>query len=181
MAKEHIIPITNGVGSKELDNGTYTVTAEITGYDNASIDPASQEVIEGTDEYSFTIAANGTLTLHVSDDGTEIGVPIVGATFYRCDAEGNTYGDPIESTEDGNAVFNNVPFAEENAPVIYYKQTLSDGEHTFDDTLQNTTLTEETATVEVSNPEAAVRTFKVTDANYADLPIADGTITLSSE
>ena len=75
----------------------------------------------------------------------------------------------------------NVPFDAENAPTIYYKQTLSDGEHTFDDTLQNTTLTEETATVEVANPEAAARTVKITDANYANLPIADGTITLSSE
>lgn len=27
MAKQHIIPITNGVGSKEIDNGTYTITA----------------------------------------------------------------------------------------------------------------------------------------------------------
>lgn len=181
MAKEHVVSITNGIGSKELDNGNYTVTASIVGYDNASIDPASQEVTEGVDDYSFTIAATGTLTLHVSDDGTDIGVPIIGATFYRCDSEGNTYGGPIESNEDGNAIFNNVPFAESDAPVIYYKQTLSDGEHTFDDTLQNITLTEETMTVEITNPEAAVRNFKLTDANYTDLPIADGTITLSSE
>ena len=27
MAKQDIIPITNGVGSKEIDNGTYTITA----------------------------------------------------------------------------------------------------------------------------------------------------------
>lgn len=181
MAKEHIVPITNGIGSKELDNGTYSITASISGYDNASIDPAELEVTEGTNDYSFTIAATGTLTLHVTDDGTEIGVPIVGATFYRCDAEGTTYGDPIESTEDGNAVFNNVPYAEENAPIIYYKQTISDGEHTFDGELQNTILAEESVTIEITNPEAAARNFTLTDANYADLPIADGSITLTSQ
>ena len=72
MAKQHIIPINNGVGSKEIDNGTYTITANIVCYDNATIDPASQEITEGIDNYSFTIGATGTLTLHVSDDGTEI-------------------------------------------------------------------------------------------------------------
>lgn len=179
--QEHIIPITNGVGSKELANGNYEVTATITGYDNASIDPASQEVTEGVNDYAFTIAATGTLTLHVSDDGTEIGVPIVGAKFYRCDAEGTTYGEAITSDDSGNAVFNNVPYAESDAPVIYYKQIQSDGEHTFDDALQNTTLTEETSTIEVTNPDAEVRNFSVTDANYANLPIADGSITLTSQ
>lgn len=181
MAKEHIIPITNGIGSKELDNGTYNVTATVAGYDNTSIDPASQEITEGVDEYNFTISATGTLTLHVSDDGTEIGVPIVGATFYRCDLEGNTYGEAVVSTEDGNAIFNNVPFSETDAPIIYFKQTFSDGEHTFDNTLQNITLTEETTTIEITNPEAALRSFKLTDANYTNLLVTDGTITLSSE
>ena len=178
--QEHVIPITNGLGTKELIDVNYTVTATVAGYDNSSIDLASQEVSEGVDEYSFTIAATGTLTLHVTDDGTEIGVPIVGATFYRCDIEGTTYGDAITSDDEGNAVFNYVPFALSDAPVIYYKQTLSDGEHTFDDTLQNVTLTEEATTIEITNPDAVSRNFSLTDANYANLPIADGSITLTS-
>lgn len=179
MSKQHVIPITNGVGSKEIDNGTYTITANIVGYDNATIDPASQEITEGVDNYSFTIGATGTLTLHVSDDGTEIGLPIVGAVFYRCDAEGNQYGDPIQSDDSGNAVFNNVPYSVEgNAPEIYFKQISSDGGHTFNSELQNTTLTEETGIVEIMNATAAERTFNLTDANYANLPIADGEITL---
>ena len=53
MAKEHIVPITNGIGSKELDNGTYSITASVSGYDNASIDPAELEVTEGTNDYSY--------------------------------------------------------------------------------------------------------------------------------
>ena len=176
MAKQHIIPINNGVGSKEIDNGTYTITANIVDYDNATIDPASQEITEGIDNYSFTIGATGTLTLHVSDDGTKIGIPIVGAVFYLCDAEGNQYGDSIQSDDSGNAVFNNVPYSGEgNAPEIYFKQISSDGEHTFNSELQNTTLTEETGIVEITNAAAAERTFNITDAN---LPIADGEITL---
>lgn len=179
MAKQHVISITNGIGSKEIDNGTYTVVSNIAGYDNATIDPASQEITEGVDNYSFTIGASGTLTLHVSDDGTDIGIPIVGATFYRCDAEGNQYGDPIVSDDSGNAVFNNVPYSGEgNAPKIYFKQTESDGEHTFNSELQNTTLEEETKIVEIMNAVAAERTFNITDANYANLPISDGEITL---
>lgn len=180
MAKQHVVPITNGKGSKELSNATYTLTANVSGYDNASIDPATQEITEGVLNYDFTIAATGTLTLHVSDDGTEIGVPIVGAVFYRCDAEGTTYGDPITSDDEGNAIFNNVPYSSEwDAPTVYFKQTESDGEHAFDDTLQNTTLDTESLTLEIANNIAEAREFNLTDANYAGLPITDGEIILS--
>lgn len=177
---QHNVPITNGKGNKELADGTYTVTSSTIGYDDSSITPAEQEITEGVHSYSFTIAATGTLTIHVSDDGTEIGVPIVGATFVRCDADGATYGEPITSDDSGNAVFNFVPFAAESAPAIYFKQTASDGEHTFNADLQNTTMDSETATLEIENAQAAAREFTLTDANYADLPIADGEIILTS-
>lgn len=175
----HNIPITNGKGSLELVDGNYNVASIVPGYDDSTIDPVTIEVTEGVDEYSFTISATGTLVLHVSDDGTEIGVPIENATFSRCDSEGTPYGDPITSDVDGNATFNNVPFAEENAPVVYYKQTASDGEHTFDDTLKEVTLTEESTTIEISNPMAAARTINLTDAYYSGLPIASGEISLT--
>lgn len=180
MENEKVIPITNGVGSVELVNGTYTVSSLTTGYDNTSILPAEVEVVEGTDTYSFTIAATGTLTLHVSDDGTDVGIPVVGAKFKRCDAEGTEYGDEITSDSDGNAVFNNVPYSEgETVPVVYYKQTASDLSHDFDSSLKDTTLTAETATIEVENTPATERNFNFTDANYSGLPIADGQIILS--
>lgn len=180
MDNQQIIDITNGVGSKELVNGSFNVSSSTTGYNNTSILPTEVEIVEGTNEYSFTIAATGTLTLHVSDDGTDVGVPIEGATFVRCDANGTTYGSAITSNSDGNAVFNLVPYALENAPTIYYKQTGSDGSHTFDDTLKTTTLTTETGTVEVLNEIATTRNFNFTDANYSGLPIADGQIILST-
>lgn len=180
MENQHTIPITNGVGSIELVNGSYTVASSTLGYDNTSIDPTTLEITENVNEYNFTIAATGTLTLHVSDDGTDIGIAVVGAKFARCDAEGNTYGEEITSDINGNAVFNYVPFSEtEEAPTIYYKQTLSDGQHDFDTQLKNVALTTQTHIVEVANPDAATRNFNFTDANYSGLPIADGEIILS--
>jgi hypothetical protein len=177
---EHIVPITNGQGSLALVNGNYTITSTTGGYDDTTITPATQEITTDVNSYAFTIGATGTLTLHASDDGTEAGVPIVGATFVRCDASGNTHGDAITSDASGNAVFNHVPYAAENAPVVYYKQTASDGQHNYDAELLNTTLTAETVTVEITNAEATSRAFTLTDANYSGLPLADGNVVLTT-
>ena len=172
--------ITNGVGTSDLINGTYTVTADVTGYDNSSIDPSSLSVVEGTNEYNLTISASGTLTLHVTEDGTSSGTPVVGATFVRTDSQGNEYGSSITSDNQGNAVFENVPYAASEAPMIYYKQTASDGDHEFESSVQNTTLTSQTGTVEVINEPGEERTINLTDANYANLPIENGNLTLNS-
>lgn len=175
MSVQHNIQITNGKGSLALANGNYTITAEAFGYNPPSLDPSTIEIIEGKNEYSFTISATGTLTLHITDDGTAGGVPIEGATFYRCDAEGNTYGDIITSNADGDAIFNNVPYSADVTPLsVYFKQVSSDGEHTFNAELQNTTLQNQEVTLQISNPDATERTFTFTDKNYANLPIANG-------
>ena len=180
MAKEIIVHITNGKGSSEIVIGNYNVTSTTLGYDDTTINPSTVEITEGIGTYSFKIGAVGTLTLHVSDDGSEAGIPIVGAKFVRCDADGQAYGDEIVTGEDGNAVFNYVPFLVEGTPpTIYYKQTDSDGQHTFDTELKNTTLVEETKLIEVQNPEAALINFTLTDLNYNDLPIADGQIIIA--
>ena len=123
MAKPYVINITNGTGTGAILNDTYNVTSSVTGYNNASISPASVDVVSGTNTYAFTIAATGTLTLHVTETGESTGTPIVGATFVRTDASGNTYGTPVTSDASGDAVFNNVPYDANNAPLIYYKQT----------------------------------------------------------
>ena len=178
MAK--IVDITNGTGQTELINDTYTVTAEVTGYDNASLTPSSITVDEATNTYAFTISATGTLTLHVTDTGTTAGTPIVGATFIRTDSTGTEYGNVITTDTEGNAVFNNVPFAETGAPLIYYKQTASDGDHEFDSTVQSTSLTTQTETIEIINTPGATRTINLTDANYENLPIEAGSLTLTN-
>ena len=178
MAKN--ITIINGTGTSNLINDTYTVTANVTGYDNASILPASVDIVEGTNSYAFTIAATGTLTLHVTEDGTSEGTPIIGATFIRTDSAGTEYGTPITTDSNGDAVFNNVPFAATGAPTIYYKQTASDGDHEFVSTVQNTTMTTSTETVEIENTLGAQRTITLTDTNYANLPIDAGNLTLTN-
>lgn len=178
MAKPYTVNITGGTGTGAILNDSYTVTASVIGYDNTSILPATLNVVDGTNTYALTIAATGTLTLHVTETGEAGGTPIVGATFVRTDASGTTYGSEITTDSNGDAVFNNVPFAASGAPLIYYKQTASDGEHEFDSSVQNTSLTSSTGTVEVTNAIPATRTINLTDANYANLPL-DGEITLN--
>lgn len=178
MAK--IVNIVNGTGTSELINDTFTVTAEVNGYNNASIDPSSVTVVEGTNTYSFTVEATGTLTLNVTDDGTASGNPIVGATFIRTDSTGNEYGSVVTSDASGNAVFNNVPYGESNAPIIYFKQTASDGDHEFSSAVQNTTMTTSTSTVQIENAAGATRTINLTDANYQNLPIDTATLTFTN-
>ncbi len=179
MAK--IVNITNGVGTSELINDTYTVTAAVTGYDNSSINPSSVSIVAGTNTYAFTVAATGTLTLHVTEDGTASGTPIVGATFARTDSTGTEYGTAVVTDAEGDAVFSNVPFAETSAPTIYYKQTASDGNHEFDSTVQSTTMTASTATVQIQNTVGATRTINLTDANYQNLPIESASLTLTND
>ena len=181
MGSPYSISITNGVGLENVLNGSYDVTAAVTGFSNASILPATQDIIAGDNSYDFTIAATGELTLHVSENGTSGGTAVVGAVFYRCDDAGTTYGGSITSNASGNAVFPYVPYAATGAPRIYYKQTASDGDHEFDESTVYTTLTSSTGTVEVTNTLAVQRTFNLTDANYTGLPIVSGELTLTAQ
>ena len=177
MAK--IVNITNGTGTSELINDTYSITANVSGYDNSSINPDSVTIEASTNSYAFTIAATGTLTLHVTEEGTSTGTPIIGATFIRTDSTGNEYGSVITTDSNGDAVFNNVPFAGEGAPTIYFKQTASDGDHEFDNTVQNTTMTTSSNTLEIQNTVGATRTISLLDANYTNLPIT-GSLTFTN-
>ena len=175
----HTIPITNGKGSIELVTGTYNATALADGYDASTLNPQSVTIIDGTDTYAFTISAKGILTLHVTDTGDpNTGVQIVGAKFIRTDSTGTIVGNEITTNEDGNAVFNNVPFAETGSTAIYYKQISSDGGHTFEDTVKSIIMTEETETVQITNPPAPVRNFTLMDASFPNIPIIDGQILL---
>ena len=175
----HTIPITNGKGSIELVTGTYTATATAGGYDSSTLTPTSVTIVDGVETYAFTISAKGTLTLHVTDTGDpSTGVQVVGAKFIRTDSTGTIVGTEITSDSDGNAVFNNVPYATSGSIPIYYKQIASDGGHTFDDTVKSIIMTEESETVEIENPTAPERNFTLMDASFANIPIIDGQIIL---
>ena len=175
----HTIPITNGKGSFELVAGIYNATALAVGYDASTLNPKSVTIIDGTDTYAFTISAKGILTLHVTDTGDpNTGVQIVGAKFIRTDSTGTIVGNEIITNDDGDAVFNNVPFAETGSTAIYYKQISSDGGHTFDDTVKSIVMTESTETVQITNPTAPVRNFTLMDASFPNIPVIDGQIIL---
>lgn len=172
--------ITDGTATSNILNGSYTVSSAAAGYDNTSLDPKTVVVSADTTVISFKISATGTLTLHVTEDGTAGGTPVVGAVFARCDKNGTTYGNTITTDASGNATFSNVPFGETSTSNVYYKQTASDGSHTFDDTLKTVQLTQSATTVEVTNAPAPERTINLTDANYNDLPIESATLTFQN-
>ena len=179
MAGPYSISITNGVGSENILNGSYDVTTSVAGYENGTISPDSVTVVSGTNTYNFTIAADGTLNMHVTEEGTSSGTAILGAAFIRCSADGLTeYGTAKTSNASGVAVFDHVPYGT-GAPAIYYKQTASDGDHEFDATVKSITMTADEQTVEVANPLPALRTINYTDQYYSNLPIGSGTITLT--
>lgn len=179
MAKPYNIIITNGEGQENVLNDNYSVSANIPGYNNTSIDPSTVNVVEGTNTYEFTIAASGTLTLHVTEEGTSTGRAVVGAKFIRCDAMGVTYGSEVETDSTGNATLPYVPYDANSDIEVYYKQTASDDSHLFDDTLKSAILKTSTLTVEIANTLPALRTFTLKDTNYNGLSINSGNITLN--
>lgn len=176
----HTIPITNGKGSIRLVNGNYKVSAVVEGYDPDSIEPKNVTIVEGINTYTFTIKANGTLTLHVTDTGNpQTGVQVIGAKFVRTDSTGNILSEEIITDTDGNAKFSNIPFATSGNITIYYKQITSDGGHTFDDTVKSIVMNEQNKIVEITNPEAPLRNFTLTDASFPNVVISDGQIILN--
>ena len=175
----HTIPITNGKGSIELVTGTYNAQAVAGGYDSSTLEPKSVTIADGTTTYAFTISAKGTLTLHVTDTGNpDTGVQIVGAKFIRTNSTGTIVGKEITTNTDGDAVFNNVPFAPSGSTEIYYKQITSDGGHTFDETVKSVIMTTSTETIEIENPTAPVRNIMLTDASLPNIPITSGQVIL---
>ncbi len=181
MSKEILIPITNGKGSKEIDNGNYTVTCTVPGYDNSTIDPSNVEIKEGTNEYSFTISGTGSLTIYVTDTGdSTTGIPVENATIYRTDETGKTYGSPVTTDVDGKAILEHLPFSNSSPITVYIKQTTSDGSHTFSETVQVVSMNSENKVLNITNPEAASRNILLTDKNYPNYPISDGEITFKN-
>ncbi len=178
MALPYNILIENGTGNAQIVNGDYAVTAAAAGYNPISIDPAAVTVAEDTNTYAFTIAATGTLTLHVTETGAPT-IPIVGASFRRCDSGGTEAGPTIVTDVNGEADFPFVPFAAADAPQIYFKQLTSDGNHNFIQTVQSRTMATSEETMEITNALPTIKSVTLTDFNYPDLPIEDALITLS--
>lgn len=173
------VSIVDGTGTADLPNGSFSASAVVDGYDSTTLNPLSVTVTAGVTVYDFTIGATGSLVFHVTESGESTGTPVEGAVFYRCDEDGTTYGSPVTTDATGTATLANLPYASEDAPTVYYKQTATATGHEFDDSVKDITLTTQTTTVEVTNRAVATRTINLTDANYTGLAIDEGTITLT--
>lgn len=179
--KIYNVLISNGQGKVDLPNDVFSVTATATGYDGSTLNPASVTVTAGVTEYSFTISATGSLILHVTEDGTSAGTPVEGATFYRCDNNGNTYGSAFTTDSTGNATLTNIPWDTDGNAKIYYKQTETASGHSFDSKLKEIVLTQATTTVEVENQLLVSRTIKLTEAGYDGLSVPGASMVLAND
>ena len=178
MGRRHTISIADGEGKIEIVDGTYKATGVAAGYDTDTFSPENVTIVSGTNEYVFTISASGTLTLHVTDTGEEQGVQVVGAKFVRTDSTGTVVGPEAVTNASGDAIFNNVPFSNEGKTLVYFKQIISDGAHTFDSELKSIGLKIDAETHQIKNPPAPERKISLVDANFASIPIKEGQVIL---
>ena len=51
MARPYSINIVDGTGTQEILEGKYSVSANVSGDDNSTINPTSVEIVSGTSEY----------------------------------------------------------------------------------------------------------------------------------
>ena len=171
------IIITDGNGTKCVEDGSYDVTANVAGYDNSTLNPEQLNIIDGVDEYELTIGATGTLTIDLVEAGAGNNTPIEGAKFIRCDSDGNPYGPEIETDAQGQASFNNVPYGM-GGSTIYFKQTSTPECYKIIPELLQLQMISPTKTIELENEKVATKIFYLTDANYPELPIENGTLNL---
>ncbi len=174
------VTITDGSGQQAIQNGTYDVTATVTGYDASTLEPKTFSADGTASTNAFTISASGTLTFIVNDTGAAGGTPITEGQIVMTDQAGTTqYGSPVTIGTDGNAVFQNVPY-DTAGYTLYFRQLSTSPDYNFSQDVITVTMTSATQTEYIQNTAAAVETFSLTDANYPGLPI-DGTLNLTSQ
>ena len=174
---QYVVTITNGTGSQILPKGKYDVTASVPGY-AGTLDPSTFTASELEGNQSFTIAATGTITLHVNDTGASGGTPVTSGSFIRCNSDGTeTYGTAKTIDAMGACTFDFVPFGTSEAPIdVYVKQLTSDETHNVHPGVVTVSMSEPNQTQYVQNTPAALQSFTFADANYAGLNL-NGTLT----
>ncbi len=171
------VTITDGNGSQAMQRGEYSVTADVVGYEGATLTPDTYTATDTTGSQTFTLSATGTLTLNVNETGAAGGTPITSGTIIMTNQDGTEdYGTAVTIDATGNAVFNNIPYGDTGTPfTLYFRQLTSDDTHNTYDGIITVNMTGQTQTEYVENTPIAVQTFTVTDANYPGLPI-NGTL-----
>lgn len=179
---EYNVTIVDGKASVDLPVGNYTVSAvTVDGYDLTSFTPTSMTVTETTTDFSYTIAAEGSITLHVSIDGLPGGTAVTDAVFMRCDKDGNTIAGSEQTTSTlGRITFDNTPYGDPTSK-IYIKNTVASIGHALIDDILEFSPTTNSETYEVATPLLYTQAIDLTDANYSGLNIENATIKIESQ
>ena len=175
------VQITNGVGSATMQTGNYSVTVNANGYDPNTLSPVSYTATSGG-AGNFTVSASSVLTIVFNETGAAGGTPIASGSVVMTDSAGETqYGSPVSINENGEAVFNNVPFNLDNPYQLYFKQLSSDENHQPYQGVFTVGMGTETQTEYVVNqPICAEQSFSLTDLNYG-FPVAEATLDFAGE
>lgn len=172
---EYNVNIVNGVATVDLPAGSYTVSAvTVNGYKLDTLNPTSLTVTAAA-ATDFEIAADGTLTVHVTEDGTSGGTVVAGSKFQRCDKNGNTVGTEQTTDLSGNVSFSNTPYGDLTSK-IYLKNTQAAIGHVLLDDILEFIPTTQTQTCELAEPLVYTQTINLTDENYVGLNIENATI-----
>ncbi len=176
------VQITNGSGSENMKKGSYSVTVSAAGYDATSLSPTSYTATESAGSGSFTVSADGVLTIVFNETGAQGGTPITSGSVVMTDSTGATeYGSAVTVSATGEAVFNNVPYVTGTGYQLYFVQKSTDADHNLYEGVISVSMEDATQTAYVLNSPIAAQAFTLTDANYAGLPVADATLTFTGE
>lgn len=178
---EYNVNIVNGEASVDLPVGSYTVSAiTANGYDLTSFTPTSMTVTAVAADFDFTVAADGTLTVHVTEDGTAIGTAVAGSTFMRCDKDGTTIASSDQTTDaSGNISFNNTPYGDPTSK-IYLKNTVAGSGHALLQGALEFTASAQTQTCQLAEPKVYTQSLDLTDTNFTGLNIESATIKIET-
>ena len=176
------VQITIGSGSENMKKGAYSVTVSAAGYDATSLSPTSYTATESAGSGSFTVSADGVLTLVFNETGAQGGTPVTGGSVVMTDSTGSTeYGSAVTIDATGQAVFNNVPYIDGTGYQLYFVQKSSDDSHNVYSGVISVSMETATQTQYVLNSPIAAQSFTLTDANYSGLPVADATLVFTGE
>lgn len=176
------VQITNGQGSENMKKGTYSVSVSANGYEATTLSPTTFTATESAGSGSFTLSADGVLTLIFNETGASGGTPITGGSVVMTDSTGATeYGSAVNIDATGQAVFNNVPYSSGTPYVLYFVQKATDDDHNVYEGVITVNMASAAQTEYVLNSPIAAQSFTLTDANYAGLPVAGATLTFAGE
>ena len=175
------VQITGGTGSVGMKKGNYNVTVTANGFEATTLSPTALEVTGSAATANFTVSANGTLTLIFNETGASGGTAVTSGSVVMTDSSGTTqYGDPVQISATGEAVFDKVPFDQTTPYTLYFVQTATDDGHNVYEGVITVQTDQATQTEYVVNAPIALQTVNLTSADYSGLPVANAEMTFTA-